>query len=287
MKSDIETETANQVENVNVRLPPFWPNSPSTWFIQVEAQFALSRIKSDICKYNHIISSLPQDVAESIADILENPPKNDLYIYLKNNLISRHSLSIEGRIKKLISGEQMCDRKPSEFYRALKQLAGTSGTVGEDLILKLWLTRLPNLINIALIPHKTEDVSKVLNVADQIWEAMQENNISLVSANQASSSSRVTQPVPSDNISEKINSLQNEIQEIKGIVASMSISRTSRPRSRSRTPSRYNQSRSNSRKRFNPKGPQCWYHFKFGSKAQKCVEPCTSKHLFTQSMSSN
>lgn len=36
---------------VGVRVPPFYPEKPSLWFSQMEAQFALSNIKVDDTKY--------------------------------------------------------------------------------------------------------------------------------------------------------------------------------------------------------------------------------------------
>lgn len=171
-----KTETGNEsgeVHGVSLKLPPFWPGSISTWFIQVESQFKIYRIVNESTKYNYLVAALPQDIAESLTDILDEPSADTPYSSLKEAIISRNSLSIERRIKKIISDEEIGDRKPSEFYRRLKQLAGSSGTVGDELIKKLWLARLPNLINISLIPFASESIDKILDTADKIWDAMQ------------------------------------------------------------------------------------------------------------------
>lgn len=174
-EDDSQKEPTGEIQRVNIKLPPFWSNSPSAWFVQTEAQFQIGRITSDASKYNHVIASLPQDVAETILDVLEEPPVSDLYKNLKQILINRHSLSIERRVKKLISAEEMGDKRPSEFYRTLKQLAGTTSNGTDDLIRNIWSGRLPNLVNIALIPQKDQTIDKVLPVADQVWEALQSN----------------------------------------------------------------------------------------------------------------
>lgn len=85
-----------EINKISIKLPVFWSNSPSTWFVQAEAQFALAQITSDLTRYNYIISSLPQDIAESVTDILENPPTKNLYNNLKNNLISRRGHQYNG-----------------------------------------------------------------------------------------------------------------------------------------------------------------------------------------------
>lgn len=277
----VSTNLTGEISHVGVKLPVFWSNSPNTWFLQAEAQFSLANIKKDISKYNYVLSSLPQDVAESISDILENPPESGLYTNLKKVLISRHSLSIEHRIKKLISNEEMGDKKPSEFYRYLKHLAGTSGTVGDDLIRKLWLNRLPHLINIALIPHKEKNISIILDFADQIWEAMQASNISSITDTKSHTSSLNKTPnaASSDNI--KFDTLDKEIQELRGIVASLSMN-ISRSRAISRQYNRRPRSRSNSNRFKQTHHKLCWYHFRFADKATKCVSPCQYNSVNSQ-----
>lgn len=136
-----------------VKLPVFWSSNPLTWFIQAEAQFSLGKITSDVSKYNYVVATLPQDIAESVSDILKSPPNADLYTNLKKVLIERYSLSLESRIQKLVSGEEIGDEKPSEFFRTLQRLAGHCGTVGNDLLKKLWMSRLPQIISVALIPQ--------------------------------------------------------------------------------------------------------------------------------------
>ncbi|XP_055388154.1 uncharacterized protein LOC129616524 [Condylostylus longicornis] len=112
---------------------------------------------SGLVKENPDFKTLPQDVAESIMDVLEDPPGNNLYNNLKEVLTSRHSISLERRIKKLISDEEKGDRRPSEFFHHLKQLAGSVAMPGEEFIKELWLSRLPHVINIDLISQNVQN----------------------------------------------------------------------------------------------------------------------------------
>lgn len=261
---------------VRVKLPNFWSNNPTTWFIQAEAQFQLARISVDSSKYYHVVASLPQDVAESVSDLLQDPPTTDMYKKLKTTLIDRHSLSIEARIRKLISGEEIGDKKPSDYFRTLQRVAGNSTTVGTDLLKKLWLGRLPNVISIALVPHKDDELDKVLKVSDQIWEAMQNSNVSAIQ-NHSNLQRQVIASVSSDEISQ----LRNEINELKKIITNRdsSVDRSRRRfRGRGRSDSRH---RSKSNRRYIPDGPMCYYHFKFRERANKCDKPnCPFKSSF-------
>lgn len=117
-KSEPGNNLVNEVNTI-CRLPSFWTTSPFTWFVQAEAQFNLHKIQSDRIKYYMVVASLSQEAIESILDVVQNPPEKDKYENVKKTLIDRHTISQERKIEKLISGEQMGDRKPSEFYDLL------------------------------------------------------------------------------------------------------------------------------------------------------------------------
>lgn len=252
----------------NLKLPPFWVNSPSTWFIQAEAQFALCRISSDLKKYYYVLASLPQEVIESILDYVQSPPDVAVYQGIKQLLTERHSMSETNRIERLLSSEELGDRKPSDFYRYLKQLAGTSATFSDDLIKKLWLRRLPRVINVALIPHQDDDIKEIASLADKIWEASQ------------TQLSQVASVMP---FSDSVSELKLEIEELKKLVRNMSSGRNNdtRSRSRGRSPS------ASRRGDFESGSKMCWYHRKFGDRANKCVQPCSYTPDFNTSNKKN
>lgn len=283
--ADTKTSTNTskcEINPVAVRLAPFWAHSPAIWFVQAEAQFNLGRIVNDQSKYNFVVSSLPQDIAESIADILQKPPKVDAYTKLKDILIERNSLSLERRVKKLISDEEMGDKKPSDFYRTLQRLTGSSNTFGDDLIKKIWFQRIPHGINIALIPLKDDSLEKLLEVADQVWEAFSTTQVSSISKQNMSlpSTSKHSEIVPIQtsglNHSDlRYEKLEHEIHELKNMISNMNSNRNSnRGRSFERNKSPSFRRRTPSRKRFNSRGRLCFYHFKFGDNANKCTLPC-------------
>lgn len=278
----------NSNESVSIRLPTFWPNSIATWFVQVEAQFTIGRVQSEQKKYNYVVASLPQDVAESLMDVFENPPAENQYKNLKETLIQRHSLSIEKRIRKLVSDEEIGDRKPSEFYRHMKILAGTAANVGDEFVKKLWLSRLPNVIKIALIPQSDGDLETLLSTSDKIWEAMQNSNSVSAIHTAATSSSKAINRFEED----RFTRLENEIHSLKNMISSMNVNNhNSRSRSRENTEGqgRSNmRNRSNSNRRnFDRRGSLCWYHFKYGDQATKCVQPCRKNVASSSASNSN
>lgn len=282
-----DTNATGELNPVKVKLPTFWNNSPETWFIQAEAEFTLSRITNDLSKYNYVVRALPQEVAESINDLLKQRPTVNAYKQIKEKLIERHSLSIEARIKKLINDETIGDRKPSEFYRKLLDLAGDCGTVGEELVKKLWLNRLPNVVSVSLIPIGETDIQTLIKIADQIHEAVQGSNLSAL--NYANSQGNLQpnfqynqasnfHPISNNTAPSSIESLQAEISELRKAIGQFRNNNNNHNRSRSRFRSRSpapSRERSRSRRSYNPTGTQCWYHFRFGNRATRCNQPCS------------
>ncbi|GFU60348.1 uncharacterized protein TNCV_3307971 [Trichonephila clavipes] len=103
-----------QVYRVSPKLPPFWVDKPTVWFAQAESQFALAHITSDATKVHYIVA----------------------------NLDSRYAAENDRRVRKLLGREELGDRKPSQFLRHLRSLAGDI-EIKPALFRLLLLQRLP------------------------------------------------------------------------------------------------------------------------------------------------
>jgi hypothetical protein len=80
---------------VAVRLPPFWPDRPALWFAQAEEQFEIAGITRQRSKFNHVVSQLHQQHAAEVEDIITDPPEQEPYNRLKEELVRRLSTSRE------------------------------------------------------------------------------------------------------------------------------------------------------------------------------------------------
>jgi hypothetical protein len=83
------------------------------WFAQAEAQFSLAGISSERTTFHYVISQLDQRYAAEVEDIITSPPQQDPYSKLRTQLLKRLSLSREKRAHRILTHEEIGDRKQS------------------------------------------------------------------------------------------------------------------------------------------------------------------------------
>ncbi|XP_063241138.1 uncharacterized protein LOC134541555 [Bacillus rossius redtenbacheri] len=248
------------VDRVAVRIPPFWSADPEMWFAQVENQFAIAGITADSTKFHYVAGNLDSRYATEVRDILTQPPATGKYERLRTELVKRLSASQARKTKQLLETEEMGDRRPSQFLRHLRGLAGTA--IPDDLLRSLWLGRLPSPTQAILAMQTNASLDALADLADAIADTNPQPQAAAVSSMEAMVDKMVA--LMSAKIGEMAAILRQEI----AAVATSSAQR--RSRSDSSPPAGY---RSCSRS----KGPPgaCWYHRRFGDAAHRCTTPCT------------
>ncbi|GFY45489.1 uncharacterized protein TNIN_72581 [Trichonephila inaurata madagascariensis] len=153
---------------------------------------------------------------------------------------------------------ELGERRPSDLLRQMKSLAGSS--ISDELIKSLWLQRLPQQTQ-AILSISKDSLNNIAEMADKIIAVYSSSEVCSVANNNSS---------PKSNDRNKLEVLQADIAALT--IKFDEFSRNPRQRSKSREHIRRNRSKSNSsRHAF------CWYHFKFGNNAKKCVQPCQFK----------
>lgn len=245
------THSVADLFRVGVKVPEFWPERPDVWFAQLEAQFALSRIKEDSTKFYHVIANLGNQNTVEVIDIITSPPATQKYEKLKMEIIKRLSASRERKVKQLLVHEELGDRKPSQFLRHLQNLAGPD--VPEEFLRTIWSSRLPHNIQTIVASQADLPLDKIADLADKVFEL-------------APSTPQVASTSSSSYDNSLIHDMAKQIAELTRQVTKLS---THRAQYRGRSHSR---GRSNSRHSSQPR--PCFYHRKFGVNAQKCTKPC-------------
>lgn len=244
---------------VGVKVPPFWPEEPAVWFAQLEMQFDLAGITSDRTKFAYAVSQLETPYVSHIKDIVITPPSENRYEKLKVELVKRLSASQENKTKQLLMHEELGDRKPSNFMRHLRSLAGPS--VPDEFIRTIWTSRLPTNLQTIVASQAKVDLDTVADLADRVHDIVQP------SPHVASTSASAT-----------VSPLETRIAQLEELIRGRkhfqnNNFRGGRYRGRSRS-NNGRRSRNNSKERPD-NHPHCWYHFTFGARAKKCSQPCT------------
>ena len=259
--SQDDGKVAAETFRVGVRIPPFYSEKPALWFSQMEAQFVLANIKSDETKFYYITGNLDPQYAAEVEDVITYPPATGKYEKLKGELIKRLSASREKKVKQLLMHEELGDRKPSQFYRHLHNLAGPG--VPEEFLRTIWTSRLPASTQAIIASQTKQDIAELAELADRIHDVVG-TQVASTSAIATTASSSAT----GNSVHAEIAALTKQMEKLAD-----KVERLSRPRGRSHSRTNHRSSSTRSQSSYS-RFPQCWYHQNFGDRAKKCVKPC-------------
>ncbi|XP_076549054.1 uncharacterized protein LOC143306154 [Osmia lignaria lignaria] len=257
------SQTPEENAAVSVKVPSFWVEEPEMWFGQLEGQFQIAGITQDNTKFAYVIGNLEGKYAKEVADIITRPPDTGKYEAIKRQLVLRLSQSEDRKLKQFLECEDLGDRTPSQFLRHLKSLAGDQ--IPEKLLKSIWRSRLPPTVQSIMATQDKTSLEDASVLADKIYELASHGTMAAVD-----------RPPPISDLERKVDELTQLVEE---------MTRTSRPpwrggrrsKSRDRSASRGGfSSRQTAGRTSVPKRKfdDCWYHYKFGDKAHKCIPPC-------------
>ncbi|GFT36872.1 transposon Tf2-9 polyprotein [Trichonephila clavipes] len=126
--------------------------------------------------------------------LLITPDEMDPYGVIKAQLIQRTGESSQQEIRKLLTGEEIGDRKPSELLRTMNRRA-TSHNVSKELMLELFLQKLPTAVQTILASITPITVEKAAEVADRILEVSTPTVSLSTNAIASSSKNRILQEI--------------------------------------------------------------------------------------------
>lgn len=270
-REDATVENELHIQKIGIKVPPFWHDCPEIWFAQIEAQFYIGKITSDNAKFNTVVASIESKVLGQVREAVLNPPNTDKYKFLKDLLISLYSDSEQSKIRKLLSEMSLGDQKPSQLLTEMKRLGGTAVT--DEFMKTLWLSNLPQQTK-AILSTNDVELSQLAILADKIME------VSQVSVQGIERSANLEKTDPStSSIDRRIESLTRVVEKLakqsrRRRKSSSSSSSDTNSRSRSSHRGNSNSKRSNTPAKVQRKYDFCWYHYRFGNAATKCVDPC-------------
>ncbi|XP_035216768.1 uncharacterized protein LOC118190202 [Stegodyphus dumicola] len=206
-------------------------------------------------KFNYCVAHLPPEIAALVRDIILRERTHAAYEDLKAAITERCGESSTSEIRKLLTGEQLGSRKPSELLRVMSRRT-EKYNVSDSLLLELFMHQMPPNVQSILASVEPLDSSKAGSIVDRILE--------VTPAQVSEVSSRVPLNVFENS---KLDSLLKEVYKLRSEVLSLS------------TITQYFQNRYNRKQSPSAKAASnssyCWYHHKYSDKAKKFVPPCT------------
>jgi hypothetical protein len=244
------------VNAVAVKLPEFWPADPQTWFHQAEAAFRRSNVTVSFTKYDHVLMKLPTDVVMSVRDLVNSMQPNTPVAYeqLKARLTASYGKTKWQQVNALLDMPPLGDRRPSHMMNEMLALIPTGSNKDDAIFLGIFLRKLPATMRDHLAAANHETAAAMAAHADVLWDARCGDA-----------------------------AVSNITDASLSAVATQNFSRENRRRSPNRRSPDRRRGRSRQGRRQTP-GPDnrvqdssalCYYHSRFGQRANKCEAPCS------------
>ena len=162
--------TTNNVSGTRrVRIPPFTPEDPDLWFRQVEWHLEDAGYTTSEEKFKAVSMTLEPPYSQEVRDVILNPPAEDPFKKLKDELVHRICKSQEQKTRLLLEQEAIGDRSPSQFLRHLQQLAPSRS---DNIIRTLWMSGLNPILQATLAAQPKMEVDALARIADRIMDTM-------------------------------------------------------------------------------------------------------------------
>ncbi|XP_037941993.1 uncharacterized protein LOC119674908 [Teleopsis dalmanni] len=232
----------------------------------IEAQFAVAAITSDITQFNTVVAAIESSVIADVSDAVLHPPETGSYANLKACIIERYSESEQRKIQRLLSEVELGDRRPTQLLTELTALA--KDKVSDEFLKSLWLKRLPPQVR-AILQTSNVALAELAKLADRICEAGDFQQIAVASASDC--------PAYSDNAV-----ILRRLEQIEQRLSRLDLRRSESVQSRSSSRRRR---RTRSRPGSHP--DWCWYHERFGDRANACRQPCKRPNELTNYETTN
>ncbi|XP_067136906.1 uncharacterized protein [Centruroides vittatus] len=210
-----------EIGRVQAKMPIFTKTNIKLFFVQLDAAFAINRITSENTKYNYLVNSLDAEILSNVSDLVFDRPAEAPFTKLKDRLLEIFQNSAAKEAKILLEDLALGDQKPSVLLRKMRELS--AGKITEEFLRNLWLQRLPKNIQ-TVLALSGDELDKLAILADKVAELTEPTQL-------ASINLEADNPI--------IKNLEMQILELTTKVAELNVSRTARPRYRSRERNRH------------------------------------------------
>ena len=254
----------------SITAPRFNSADIVTWFTLLDWCFRTNKITSSEEKFCIATNALDDHAYWDFKDVIADVPAAEPYEYFKAQALKRKGTSNDERIRKLLQREEIGDRKPSEYLRHLRNVAGTTGS--DELIRTLWMDGLPVSVQAVVAGCRKEATFEELSdIADRVNGVIQPK---------PAPRGRV-EPIGSPwqdqitNLNYQMAIMQDQMRDLQVSAVDRTERRDEANFGRVQRGRRYDRSNSRNRRRSASRNHYiCFYHARFGPNAKKCEQPC-------------
>ena len=162
----------------NITLPTFWETDVDLWFAAVDQIFASNGIWDEQRKFSVALNSLDLKSIRKVQHVVRNPGMFP-YTNLKTTLAKTYRLCENDRLDKLFHNTELGDRKPSELLLEMRYLLdafNTSDSQSQAVLRKLFLDKLPVQVRTILAGSFDTNLDFIALRADEIMAASKSSN---------------------------------------------------------------------------------------------------------------
>ncbi|XP_003369719.1 hypothetical protein Tsp_05129 [Trichinella spiralis] len=245
---------------ITLTVPTFNASDPELWFLRLDLFFQHQHIVDEVDKLHMALTTMPDEAVAEFRDFLSNALNlPDPFTTFKQLCLKRTAQTKDQRILQTPTNEELNDDKPSQFLRRLQRLLGGAS---DDIVGLLFLSKLPLPIRTAFVPFQDWPLTERAEMADQIAALQPTTTINAVSSGNGSFESRLERL---ESLFEKFLQCRDQPADDHRHPRSSRSPTTHRcrwlspTRSGRRSPSPSNQDQ---------RRPTCFYHRRFGDRAQ-------------------
>ena len=292
-----------QVSSRKPDLPPFDKTSIDKWIRRVESAYIRSGITAAVEKFAFIESKFPVDEDPAVDEFLFGPATDENWEAFCSYLKKRYGKTTRQKAAAVLEPMQMDGRTPSQYYAKLKQ--SFDNVTLDEIVKEICLRQLPNDVAQTICKSTEKSSAKeMMEYADSFFnpdgsrlhkKPPTVNVVAAAATASATTPSNFSTPFVDNNNSNS----DGEVNAIRG----RGNFGKNRPFNNNNNNNGYNNSRSKSRGRsFNNNGSGynnnngsfnrnnngqqqqqrrqhdptlCYYHNKFGDKAERCDIGCS------------
>ena len=245
------------------KLGDFWTASPHAWFGIIESQFTLRNITSQQERFSLVANVLPEASARKITHLLSSPPV-DCYDAIKAAILSTHQVTEMQRMELLFNMDNLGSKRPMDLLSEMLELV-KPGEEKTQLFAMLFICRLLPQVRVQLTEDDYSDLRALAAKADRCTAFLARQ----------STASAISSAIPGDDGDEQSEfavsavsrgGQQNRFNKRGG-------KQQQQPRQQQQQPPAEESDAPADLARLS--SGLCIYHFRYGSKARSCRQPCT------------